>query len=288
MALNPDTHIAFLKSVLGESLELANREVYDLAKDIQIVYLDVIPDTISNSADGGSYFNFYPIEDNEFFILLTFIPEVSPKQDEDTLRVVRLIFKPSYFDQWDYNIIHKKEPFRFDRSTEQAIYLPPCCFEPISLISGISTKSSADFSLILQRKESAIFLLRVSLDAFLHSNEADKMPACSFLSNSKERDKVMEAYRIIMDNLENPKTIRILSRMVGMNECYLKKGFKVTFGKTIHEFQQYQRIEKAKELLKEGKYSVNEVAFTMGFGSASHFSSSFKKIAGMKPCELLG
>ncbi|HET8572523.1 MAG TPA: helix-turn-helix domain-containing protein [Edaphocola sp.] len=277
-----------LKRILGNDIVYAGQTDTDLARGIQISSLDIISDTISAFPDGKTYFHFCPVADGDFYIILTFFPELNPKQEEEQIQVIRLTFDPEFFHQWDYDILHQKQPFRFDRSSEQAISLPPCCFEPISHLADTSEEAVKDFSRILQRKESAIFLLRTSLNAYLNSNEADKLPACSFLSNSQERDKVMDAYKIIMDNLESPKTIRTLSRMVGMNECYLKKGFKVTFGKTIHEFQQIKRIEKAKDLLKEGKYSVNEVAFMMGFGSASHFSSSFKKIAGLKPCELLG
>lgn len=277
----------FLQRTLGNNIACLQQEEYELARGMKAAYFDIVTDSIEKMQDGQTYLQFFPIEDGLFYIVLSFFPERSPKNEEDSLRVIRLVFEPAFFQQWDYEILLKKEPFRFDRSSEQAITLPPCTFEPISHLVPEEKKKS-DFSAVLQRKESAIFLLRIALDAFLSSSEADKMPACSFLSNSQERDKVMEAYQIIMDNLETPKTIRELSRLVGMNECYLKKGFKVTFGKTIHEFQQTQRIEKAKELLKEGKYSINEVAFKMGFGSASHFSSSFKKISGMRPCELLG
>lgn len=276
----------FFKRILGENIAWVNQGQLDLARGIKVSYFDIVTDSVENQPEGETYLHFCPIEDGKFYILLTFFPEVSPKEDED-LRIIRLAFEPVFFEQWDYEVLLKKEPFHFDRSSEQVVNLPPCTFEPISHL--IPTEENAtDFSAILQRKESAIFLLRVSLDAFFNSNDADKLPACGFLSNSQEREKVMDAYNIIMENLESPKTIRELSRMVGINECYLKKGFKITFGKTIHQFQQFQRIEKAKELLKEGKYSINEIAFKMGFGSASHFSSSFKKLSGMRPCELLG
>lgn len=277
-----------LKRILGSDIVFSNESDVDLARGIRVSEINIISDTVSTFPDGKTYFHFCPVADGDFFIFLTFFPELNPKEEEEAIQVIRLTFTPDFFHQWDYDILHQKQPFRFDRSSEQAITLPPCCFEPISHLADSSENALKDFSKILQRKESAIFLLRTSLDAYLNSNEADKLPACSFLSNSQEREKVMDAYHIIMENLESPKNIRTLSRMVGMNECYLKKGFKVTFGKTIHEFQQLKRIEKAKDLLKEGKYTVNEVAFMMGFGSASHFSSSFKKIAGMKPCELLG
>lgn len=284
---NQEVSLAFFKRILGNNIAWNKEGQFDLARGIKGSYFDVVTDSIEKAPEGQTYLHFCPVEDGQLYILLTFFPEISPKENEEFLRVTRLIFEPSFFEQWDYEILLKKEPFRFDRSFEQEVNLPPCTFEPISHLVPDSV-GDLNFSSILQRKESAIFLLRISLEAYINSNEADKMPACSFLSNSQEREKVMEAYQIIIDNLETPKTIRELSRMVGMNECYLKKGFKVTFGKTIHEFQQFQRIEKAKELLKEGRYSINEVAFKMGFGSASHFSSSFKKISGMRPCELLG
>lgn len=279
--------LAFYRRVLGGNIAVESSAVFQLGRGIQASYFDIVTESIDNEPDGETYLHFCPIDDGQFYIYLTFFPEISPKEEEASLRFTRLIFQPVFFQQWDYEILLKKEPFRFDRSSEQVVTLPPCTFEPISHLIPQGDKAM-DFSAVLQRKESAIFLLRITLDAFFNSNEADKLPACSFLSNSQEREKVMEAYQLIIDNLESPKTIRELSRMVGMNECYLKKGFKVTFGKTIHQFQQFQRIEKAKELLKEGKYSINEVAFKMGFGSASHFSSSFKKLSGMRPCELLG
>ena len=97
----------------------------------------------------------------------------------------------------------------------------------------------------------------------------------------------MLAEQIIMNSLDQPLTIKELSKQVGMNECYLKKGFKAMFQKTIHEYQQHQRIEHSKNLLLQGGLSVNEVAFKMGYNSASHFSTTFKKIVGMKPCDVL-
>ena len=90
-----------------------------------------------------------------------------------------------------------------------------------------------------------------------------------------------------MCNIDQPHTIKELARKVAMNECYLKKGFKTLVGKTIHEYQQELRINKAKELLREQGRSVTDVSNTLGFSSISHFSTVFKRVTGMKPCELL-
>jgi AraC-like DNA-binding protein len=72
-----------------------------------------------------------------------------------------------------------------------------------------------------------------------------------------------------------------------MNECYLKKGFKALVGKTIHEYQQELRISRAKVLLQHEGQSVTDVANILGYSSISHFSTAFKRVTGLKPCELL-
>ena len=59
------------------------------------------------------------------------------------------------------------------------------------------------------------------------------------------------------------------------------------FGKTIYEFREFERIKKSQELILSKKMNINEVAMEMGYASHAYFSTSFKKITGIKPCDLL-
>jgi len=259
-------------------------EVLSSFLDLHIA--EVMPTDNLDRNDEVSLLNFYPVEDGKYYLQLTFIPEPTNKAG-DHYRVIQLTFRPDFFHQWPDTLICKKQPFRCDRTTEQAFSLNSTSREVLDIFNQFKPGEQHDLIVMLKRQEAAISLLRFALEAFMVPDEANKFPACSFLSNTREREKVMDAQRIILNNLDQPLTIRELSREVGMNECYLKKGFKAMFGKTIHEYLQYQRIEQAKELLQQKNLTVNEVAFRLGFGSASHFSTSFKKIAGIKPCELL-
>jgi AraC family transcriptional regulator len=110
---------------------------------------------------------------------------------------------------------------------------------------------------------------------------------CKFLSNEADREKVIKAREILLEQIGEPITIKQLSRKVAMNECYLKKGFKEMFGTTIFDFYQNQRMEHARYLLYEKGLSVTEVSDILGYSSISHFSTAFKKQTGLKPCELL-
>jgi AraC-like DNA-binding protein len=129
--------------------------------------------------------------------------------------------------------------------------------------------------------------MRKAIDYIGAANDTYSVPACSFLNSNSERDKVLQAREILEEEFEQMLSIKELSRRVAINECYLKKGFKAMFGKTINEFQQQLRISKAKKLLQIEGLTVSEVANTLGYSSISHFSTAFKKATNMKPCELL-
>ncbi len=110
---------------------------------------------------------------------------------------------------------------------------------------------------------------------------------CKFLANRDDSEKILKAREILMSHYANPITIKELSKKVAMNECYLKKGFKETFGLTIFEFYQNYRMEQARFLLYDKGLNVTEVSVMLGYSSISHFSTAFKKHTGIKPCELL-
>ena len=121
----------------------------------------------------------------------------------------------------------------------------------------------------------------------LAENKSEESFSCKFLSNETDREKMFRARDILLQRIGEPITIKELSRKVGTNECYLKKGFKELFGTTVFEYYQGQRMEHARYLLYEKGLSVTEVSVLLGYSSISHFSTAFKKHTGLKPCELL-
>ena len=138
-----------------------------------------------------------------------------------------------------------------------------------------------------RRSSTALQLLKRAIECIAVPFTVCPVPACRFLVFESEREKIKDACSIIADNLDTRYTIREISRMVAINECYLKKGFKAMTGKTVYEYREHLRIGNARTLLSQGK-SVTDVALTLGYSSISHFSTAFKRATGLKPCELLG
>ena len=52
-------------------------------------------------------------------------------------------------------------------------------------------------------------------------------------------------------------------------------------------FKRY-KLNRAADLLKEGKHNMSEIAWMTGFNTLSHFSTSFKKQFGVPPSEYVG
>ncbi len=101
--------------------------------------------------------------------------------------------------------------------------------------------------------------------------------------NWKTRAAVDEAVDILHEEWVDPPSISALARRVGINESYLKNGFRIQVGCTIGEFIRQKRMEKAMELIESGKYSIMEIALFVGYTNPSHFAAVFKKFYGNVP-----
>ena len=101
--------------------------------------------------------------------------------------------------------------------------------------------------------------------------------------HSCKRETMERAREILLTRLENPPTLTELSRIVGTNECSLKRGFKEIFGCTVYNFVQENRLERAYQLITGCGYNVSESAFAVGYSNLSHFSKVFKAKFGISP-----
>lgn len=64
---------------------------------------------------------------------------------------------------------------------------------------------------------------------------------------------------------------------------YLSSLFSEVEGNTIEKFFISQKIEKVKELLIYDELTLEEIAYKMGYSSASYLSTQFKKVTGLTP-----
>jgi AraC-like DNA-binding protein len=83
--------------------------------------------------------------------------------------------------------------------------------------------------------------------------------------------------------LEDPPTLEELGQEVGVSQFYLSRTFSQEMGMTIPQFLRRIRMERAAELLRDGRHNVTEAAFAVGYSSLGHFSKSFCEVMGCCP-----
>ena len=99
-------------------------------------------------------------------------------------------------------------------------------------------------------------------------------------------DRIHYAREILHQRLADPPSLLELARLVGLNDCKLKAGFKQTFGTTVFEDLRRQRLDQARQILQERQISVAAAAAAVGYTSKGHFASAFRKQFGINPSEL--
>jgi two-component system response regulator YesN len=96
--------------------------------------------------------------------------------------------------------------------------------------------------------------------------------------NSKLVDKIL---KYIDENMSDPALgLSSLSAHFYLNPSYLSRTFKQQVGYTVVEYLTKQRIERAKELLKNDSLMAYEIGETVGIPEPNYFGKCFKKYEG--------
>jgi len=74
-----------------------------------------------------------------------------------------------------------------------------------------------------------------------------------------------------------------LATVGGMSPHYFSELFKQSMGSTPHGYVLMQRIERAKQHLRDHKLSIIQVGLESGFQNPSHFARVFRKLVGTTP-----
>lgn len=95
--------------------------------------------------------------------------------------------------------------------------------------------------------------------------------------------KVMVDYVYKSDEKPNIKFSVLLSEELGHNYTYLANFFSEVEATTIEQYIIALKIERIKELIIFGEYTLSEIAHMVHYSSVAHLSSQFKKITGLTP-----
>lgn len=134
--------------------------------------------------------------------------------------------------------------------------------------------------LLLREQEDYQALCRCVLDMLL-----------ALVDGLEKQEKAQQEYAVeriknyIQNHISEECNTFELAQKYNMSTSYLCRMFKKKTGETLSDYILRMRMEKASELLKEGKYSISEVGTMVGYNYLGYFSTVFKKYVGYSPTE---
>jgi transcriptional regulator GlxA family with amidase domain len=97
--------------------------------------------------------------------------------------------------------------------------------------------------------------------------------------------QVIKAQEFIEKNYNLKLTVADLAEQVGIARRTFERRFRKATANTVVEYLQRVKIEVAKQQLENGRKTVNEVMYEVGYTDTKAFREVFKKITGMSPVD---
>lgn len=185
------------------------------------------------------------------------------------------------------NALHRLIEANFD---EDNIDQEELDYSDMSKVVSLSPKVMSELTALFTGEDVSIFkgLQRKGkfLSAFssmmekLFGNMTDQ---CPFQMDRVTEQKIRDVRSLIIEDLSLQPDMQQLSFTADIPKSILKQGFKHLYGKSIYNFYNDYRMDKAESLLEGGQHLVKEIAFEIGYQNPSHFIAAFKKRKGCTP-----
>lgn len=98
-------------------------------------------------------------------------------------------------------------------------------------------------------------------------------------------DSIQLAKEWINQNLGENITVKKIANQVHLNPTYFCEYFKTHTGETVLDYVTRQRLEKAKELLKDIDLKIYDISCLVGYQDTKYFSRLFKNWMGESPSQ---
>ena len=90
---------------------------------------------------------------------------------------------------------------------------------------------------------------------------------------------------LVQAKMEDDLTLMEMAQAVDLSPAYFSRMFHKSTGETPHQFVLRNRIERAKEMLREAEARVLDVAVACGFKTQQHFARVFRRVCGTSPTQ---
>ncbi len=106
----------------------------------------------------------------------------------------------------------------------------------------------------------------------------------NYTCDPDQHPAVSKALKHLAEHYTSEITLGELATIACVSQSHLSYLFKYHLDASFKQLLIHVRIEKAKQLLRQKKYSkITEISFDVGFHDLSHFEKTFKRLVGQSP-----
>jgi AraC family transcriptional regulator len=118
-----------------------------------------------------------------------------------------------------------------------------------------------------------------AVERLLNSSEVRRRP----LRYKLAQHQVRTTLEYINENLASPLSVEALAQVAGLSGYFFAHAFTEMLGHSPHQYILERRLARAREMITKTELSLAEIAYSVGFSSQSHMTSTFCKRLGVTP-----
>lgn len=93
--------------------------------------------------------------------------------------------------------------------------------------------------------------------------------------------RLLDIFAFINENLEGDLSNKVLANVANVSEDYVGQYFKMLTGINPQDYIEYQRMERAVQMLRTSKKSIREIGRDVGYKDTAYFCRRFKMMFGI-------
>jgi AraC-like DNA-binding protein len=87
----------------------------------------------------------------------------------------------------------------------------------------------------------------------------------------------------IESHLDEKISLDVLSSMAGLSAYHFARAFRQSLGTPPHGYLLQRRLERVKQMMRDPKLPLSEIALATGFSDQSHLARHFRRLTGISP-----